>query len=309
MQHGEAILRAALHTVGYARGIKYMVEGTRKSGDLDTSSGNSRMTGDVIGSFLLDHIKKVRSTISVEHPFLASSIKWEPEICALENFRMVVLGDDNLMIFRRGFFNKWFGTGLTGPAAEAANIENFKTALKAWCSNLGFTVKVGCTTNCTEAEFVSSRWYPSSVGYAIGKKPGRTLTKIGYHLAKQGRKPAAYAGYLKGTLLSYLNTANHVPFLRIYVWALLDYLSDVTPRYDPQALWRNGGVEPEDQARGHIEATDDTWAAFYQLYGYTEDDERVWGEALIRKLYRYGLPCIVSSVEVKHMFEVDFALA
>lgn len=196
VEHGEAILAAMYRSTVYAgreTSIRFSVNGTRKSGDSNTSSGNTRMTGFVIGSFL----------------------KHE----GLEKFaRCIVLGDDNLMVIHRAAFERKYGR-------DWENI--VKEKLRVWATDLGFKLKVGLTHNVLEAEFCSGRFYPTNNGFKFGKKPGRSLSKIAYFLHKPGRTPEEYKGMLKGTLVSYRGTGMHVPFLRVYIDEVLKRLDGV----------------------------------------------------------------------------------
>lgn len=259
----KGMYRSQVRTSRWARTFfKFAVDGTRKSGDLNTSSGNSRTTGMVIGSFL-----KARGL--------------------RDHSRIVVLGDDNLALVSRVAFDQAFTSfqDCIDQATEEA-------------TKLGFKLKVGVTSNLLEAEYVSARFYPVGNSYVFGKKPGRTMCKVGCFMAKAGRPD--YNAYLKGTLQSLLPTSNHVPFLRVYVRELLDRLEGV------DAVT----VTDHYKVRGtEIHECDaETWTAFSALYGFGESEEKVFHNQLRSHIDRYGLASVMHSPVVNSLFTTDYQL-
>jgi hypothetical protein len=252
-----------MHTsVVYARGCRYSVPGTRKSGDSNTSSGNTKNTGEAIGSFFKYHGLK-------------------------SNVRMAVLGDDNFAVISRVAWLQVFGTMARGVSE-----------LKKWVAALGYVLKVAVTSDILKAEFLSSRFYPVAGGHRIGKKPGRILSKIGFQLVAQGRISQEYAKLFHGTLRSYLPTANHVPFLRRYIWRLLKSFKKYSPSYSPEAKFRMKGLVAQ--------ADESTWAAFEAAYGLTEADEARFDRALSAHIREYGPTSVMPSDLVDRLFAVDF---
>lgn len=241
----------------------FSVKGTRKSGDLNTSSGNSRVTAIAIASFFRYH-------------------------GLFEHVYMVVLGDDNLTLANHHALIKYFGS-----------MEVLKNGLVEWATSFGFKLKVGYSLNIIDAEYCSSRWYPCANGHCFGKKPGRTMCKIATFLSKPELKADDYLCYLHGTLKSVLPTANHVPFLRVFVHKLMELVKDHDPRGKQQEYKITG-----DELK---EANADTWLSFVDCYGYDEEDElrfeKDLSEALDGRLWRVvDLPVIVS------LFNKDFEL-
>jgi hypothetical protein len=260
---GSMILRHKLHSTGFCGAIRYSVPGTRKSGDMDTSSGNTKNTGEAIGSFFKYHGLK-------------------------EHVAIAVLGDDNFTLF-----------SLKHVLAVFGSLKNLESCLRAWNADLGYSLKVKVTTNIASAEFLSSRFWPTVDGYRIGKKPGRVLTKIGYLLYRHNVTSEDYLKSYKGTLISYLPTANHVPFLRVYIRCLLEKLSDVTAHYNVDTIYRmNGSISEADSS---------TWAAFEALYGLDEADEKAF-EAQLRSFLKSGMSGVIDSHYVDVLFRVDFLL-
>lgn len=279
--YGAQILASQLYGKVFGKGFKARVMGTRKSGGHDTSSNNTRNMFFNIATFLykwgLGPIKNV---------FGLSKDKIEEFMADECPSALAGLGDDNFTVIEREALIKTFGS-----------FKNMKELLVKHAQKLGFKLKVLITDNIVEAEFLSCKFFPiTETTYAIGKKPGRVLTKIGWFLMKNGtahRLEDEWKKVLAGMIKSYLPTGNHVPFLRVYLWMMQDYLKDVTPIFTKK--WMLQGMEL-------YEATDLTWSAFYDFYGLTESDERKFEQQIRLALKQFGLPCIVSSEYVEHMF-------
>ena len=141
---GRVILDLKLKYKGYGKGVAYIMVGTRKSGENDTSSGNSKNTGESIGAY------------------------W---IMVDVDFRMAVLGDDNFTVIRLDSIKIPIHHLLGGLESW---IRDLGYKLKVQWSK-GVPEKV---------EFLSSRFYRTNKGLLIGKKPGRLMTKVGYFLKK-----------------------------------------------------------------------------------------------------------------------------
>lgn len=171
--------------------FKFSIPYTRKSGQPDTSSGNSKNTGEAIMSYL--------------------------KMLGLHDndFRVGVLGDDNFTILK-----------ITEQLK--ALLPNFKQGFIQHCEKLGYIAKAVLTKDLIKCEFLSLRFYPVQGMYVVGKKPGRCLVKLGFLFYKQEFKDyQSYVKLFKGVLLSYIGTSWHVPFLRVYVKKCLHYLRDV----------------------------------------------------------------------------------
>lgn len=266
-EDGEAYLRAAYRARVYAGDLMWSVTGTRKSGDLNTSSGNTKNTAESLYSYLAGVAKE----LGVHLP---------------DHMALAALGDDNFCLLTAEFVEK------------AGGKDKLMAGLKSWMTDLGYVLKVGISDNITAAEYLSLRFYPVNGQYVVGKKPGRCLTKIGAQMYRQGRTNASALEYWKGSLISYIPTSNHVPFLRKYVQVCLDKLEGVKVRH---------AFEDKFRMQGKIhEASDDTWAAFMDVYGplATPDNEARFEE----RLRKTGLNYLHNSPVVDHMFRVDFEL-
>jgi hypothetical protein len=176
-----------------------------------------------------------------------------------EEFAIAVIGDDNYTI-------------MTSKAWARSGEEK----LVRYVSDLGFKLKIQVSANPTEVEFVSCRFFPVVGGYAIGKKPGRVLCKMGWMLWHPHRSVDEYNSLLKGSMLSYRATGMHVPFLRVYLRVFNERLASVKAKVsDPSYSHRLSGETTYVVCKA-------TWDAFELVYGLTREDERVF-ERKLRK--------------------------
>jgi hypothetical protein len=131
------------NTVGFtANGVYFALPYTRKSGDPNTSVGNS-----TINSMIANYIFRVKLGF---------------------DYKMLVQGDDNLLVLR-GTFSK-------------AEVESMKHVIINIYVKLGFEVKLKIANRWHEVEFCSSVFWPASDGYVLGPKIGRRLPKMGFSL-------------------------------------------------------------------------------------------------------------------------------
>jgi hypothetical protein len=220
----------------------------------------------------------------------------------------VVLGDDDLTVLDRLTVLKRFKT-----------MDIAASSLRQHMTDLGLVAKVGYSYSILDAEFVSKRFYPTKAGVVFGLKPGRTLAKIGYMLERHGVTNRVYLERMAGTIMSLYTSANHVPFLRLYVRYHMEYFNllpvDLDTDHGREMYDLRVNVRPEvpEDMRYKIlnteamEADENTWAAFTSLYDLDEGDEAAFGEDLMRA-FRRGLPYVIDSPAVNHMVDVDFSM-
>jgi hypothetical protein len=135
-------------------GVKYSTKARRKSGDGNTSCGNSLLNA-------LDHLHAIRKATGLP----LKTILW--------NMIMFVLGDDNLIITHESF---------------AKNLSGLEPILR----RLGLRPKFKQNVDWRVSEYCSGYFYPSSIGYIYGPKIGRTLTKNAWSKMPE-KVPAAWA--------------------------------------------------------------------------------------------------------------------
>lgn len=192
LDRAKEVLSARERLRVYGKGYKCVYTFRRQSGSNDTSSGNSKITAEVIVGYLIS-----RGVTP-------------------DQYALVVLGDDNyLMILAHVWHAKCSLQGLFEYAAK-----------------LGFKLKAAESANAYDIEFISCRFLDSNMGYCIGKKPGRVLAKLGWMMWKPHLSWGEWEALFKGNLISYKSTASHVPFLRVYVRHFLELLKDVNAKFD-----------------------------------------------------------------------------
>jgi len=126
-----------------AHGVRYRVPFTRKSGDPNTSPGNSYITGC--------------TSMFVLH-----------KLGCLHNSKLLVQGDDNLIAIRR--------------TLSQVGRDNLRNEIIDYYRQLGLIAKVKVSSRWSEVEFCSSLFWPTADGFVLGPKIGRRLPKLGFSL-------------------------------------------------------------------------------------------------------------------------------
>jgi hypothetical protein len=179
-------------TVGYTRnGVKYKVKNTRKSGDSNTSCGNSWHNGTTAVQTLLD--------------------------LGITEFKVIVMGDDMFVVMSRkdvedaqideSLFD--MGVELEHPVVDKMKVfcRNYETIMRAY----GFVPETGFSYNLYDAEFCSSLFWPVEGGYVLGSKPGRAMPKMGYSIKNLDDKQVQ--GVFKGHWMN----SSHIPILNDFI--------------------------------------------------------------------------------------------
>lgn len=84
-----------------------------------------------------------------------------------------------------------------------------------FATKLGLVPKLKATRNKFKSEFLSARFWPSSMGTILGPKPGRLISRLGYTY-RYVRPDQKYI-FAKGVLLGLENNVAHIPIARTYV--------------------------------------------------------------------------------------------
>jgi hypothetical protein len=166
---------------------------------------------------------------------------------------------------------------------------------------LGYILKAIVTTDLTKGEYCSARFYPTRGGYVVGKKPGRTLSKISVFIERNNPK-ANYEGLLMGVIQSYKPTGMHVPFLRVYLEVMEHVLTGVKPVYEYSDYSMDNADCPL------YECDDLTWAAFTEVYGYGPRHEEDYRRELEENIMILGVSHIAPYPWIYEMFKIDFEL-
>jgi hypothetical protein len=147
-------------TVGFtAHGVKYKVPYTRKSGDPNTSCGNSIINA-MCAKFIFSNVLHIGN-------------------------HMLVQGDDNLIVVRKLFSN--------------SELREIEFQIRRWYQALGLVVKLKTSTRWSDVEFCSALFWPVEGGFVLGPKPGRRLPKMGFSLKQlnKGQVKGMFLGAVK----------------------------------------------------------------------------------------------------------------
>jgi len=190
------LFEANMYTHGHTlHGIKYKVDGTRKSGDPFTSLFNSVLNGLMhIYAFKVKYDEKHGTNLYVHQ--LRTMIK------------MVVQGDDNLMIH-------------SGPKMPE---------IKDVLYNLGFDCECNYRDSIYDCEFCSNIIYDTKQGPTFGPKIGRVISKLGYFIS-----PPTHVhpmSMLRGVALGLEATASYVPYINVVVKRILKDTKGYSPYFE-----------------------------------------------------------------------------
>jgi len=180
--HPLPIMRRFNNAKGFTpSGVGYKTRFRRRSGEPQTSCGNSIMTALVYMMVL-----------------------WKNGY-ALNDVRMVVLGDDMLMVAYKEDITKI----------------DFRSELAA----IGFKAKIKLPPK-THAQFCSGRFYPALDGVVLGPKIFRWLPKIGFTLVQVLHDEEKI--HLRGVALGFWKDVAHIPILSHYAQRVLSLTSDIS---------------------------------------------------------------------------------
>jgi hypothetical protein len=254
------VVRAKLFKRAYGKNLKYGVSATRGSGENATSILNSILNMTIF-YMVVDAYAGIKD-VTVEY--------------VLENVKCALMGDDFIAMIDAAYID----------------IKTWQAIENNITRRLGFVIEDGLSRNPIDADFLNMAFYPTEDGVRVGKKPGRNIAKAGVIVDKRkGFNVEERVSILNSNMNSALPTANHVPFLRVFVREILHHISisyenvPVTKRYDKfiRSQWM-GDVHEADQQ---------TWTAFEEKYGLTATDEAAFGAYLRDALTTHGLFCIL----------------
>jgi len=218
-------------------GFKFRGEGRRKSGDGNTSVGNSILNA-------MAHVEAIKTA-----PWF-HAVDWA-------NSTMFVLGDDNLLVL--SLFKP--------PGVQLPQL--IKETCQEKMKRMGLRPKTKVHTGMGEPEFCSGMFYPvlcdGDPVLVWGPKIGRVLYKTGVvkadgdELKKEMRALAEY----RGTLLGLMQTVAHIPVLGALFKSHLAFLDrhGVTKAIMPEKM------EHQIRATKNYVAYDATWNFVAERYG------------------------------------------
>lgn len=191
------LMRDAIKKRGVTKnGLYYVVDGTRASGDPNTSCGNSLING------LMHCYQYCMSSGNTPEILYRQSQIFRASWCA------AVLGDDNAC------------------AMHELDIENFQSDVHIF-NQLGFKMEINVHKHLYQLDYCSGRFYPSTVGTIWAPSIGRMLSKAGWFLHNNARMDGPALN--RAMALSFYKDVQHVPILCEYINKLYDLTAGVRP--------------------------------------------------------------------------------
>jgi hypothetical protein len=238
--HVISALRKQIKTRGLSRrGILYSRLGGRNTGDPHTSSGNSLMNA------LITMLALTR---------MCPNIDWNDPSVAI-----AIQGDDSFIIcateWAEQYWNEemWYNTWLY----------------------YGFKVKfVEVTQDLTRCDYCSKLFWPTDdhvLGYLLGPKPGKTLSKLGWST----RPHTNVYKHNRCVALGLKPAVGHVPFLREYVNRVLA-ITDRPDCQDAKPDLRKYKVETTKP----VKYCERTWEFLDRKYDLSHSDLQEFVEVL-----------------------------
>jgi hypothetical protein len=226
----DMLIKQNIDTRGRTKwGYRYVVPGTRKSGDPYTSLGNSLLNG-LMHFFIYKYHTKC-STIQ-----------------AMYALKMFVQGDDNL-----GF----------------SVVKDIPWV--AYMSKLGFTSEAVYRKSVFQAEYCSSRLYPTSSGLVLGPMPGKVLAKFGHYV--QPPKQVPIKQLLRGSALGLYKQCYFIPPIKIFLDKVLKYTVGNKAYFTKQGDWQN-------RTKGFHEPVPETYQVLAEIYGYAKEYDTIMEDQL-----------------------------
>jgi hypothetical protein len=235
---------------GHSRhGVKFQTDGTRGSGEPDTSCGNS----EIHGCCLIDAICHVGKVTPTE--LLTANLSGNPILV------FMVVGDDEL-----GRVATWFVEKVTGLIGFEAH-RKFAELVDDELLDFGLQPETVVREHDREATYCSSLFWPTTAGTILGPKPFRALYKIGYYHHPPHEK--YHNQLVRGDMLGRRLSSRFIPILGDYVEHVISITKpEIISEHIRTYLRKDRGLL-SDIVGIQADATDETWNMFYDRYHLT----------------------------------------
>lgn len=248
----EQMLENWTRTSGAAKGITFLCDWARRSGDFWTTLFNT-MLNMICTDFIWSHVwRRVPALPCVP-------------VRRIDNVRRgVFAGDDN-------FFNVYSKMDMD------LIIELYQ--------DIGLKIEIIERTNWRELEFCSGKFYLTHRGVKWGLKPFRQLSKFGINFGRHSKRK--FRSLLYGNAMSMLPIAGHVPVFGVFLRSIVRTASErgVLLIEDKREEWQiNDTVIDEIHPEEELE--------FMRRYGYTEFEYQklvAWAESVHIDDFPYAL--------------------
>jgi len=259
-------------------GVRYGTVGTVHSGDGDTSAGNNVDHGMMWVRLLCRAsdtlIRREAAEAGSEHESSSGPIELDEMIHAClsqktglatgegnsggmtsykssavleasRNFRVLVMGDDGVVIVSRALLGELGG----------------QNGIRAYFRELGFNLTIG-EAPVEKLEFCSGLFYPVNGTYIYGPKPGRVLAKTFW--TQVSLNPSKTEQWLRGVVCGLMNDCTHVPLLG-------PWLHHLMPKKTSK-VFEAPQEERRIRAAGHTKPDRSTVEFTMARYGLSEDE-------------------------------------
>jgi hypothetical protein len=127
---------------------------------------------------------------------------------------------------------------------------------------LGFTSEAVYRKSVFQAEYCSSRLYPTKNGLVLGPKPGKVLAKFGYYV--QPPKHVPIKQLLRGSALGLYKQCYFIPPIKIFLDKVLKYTAGEKAYFTKQGDWQN-------RTKAFHEPVIETYHVLKEIYGYEKE--------------------------------------
>lgn len=309
------------------QGVVYNVVATRKSGDYNTTTGNTVVNLDITWWEASLILQKIRSDINL---WVIAAGDDKLQTCSATKYYNVefrqppkdwlTMDESELLIFdpalvavRNWMLCKtpamsvvWYDrvkSWIPYMAAKAIiSVEEKKGHAWGSCHEaLGMKMKlqVHDWAERRRATFCSGRFYPTDNGSVLGPLIGRQLLKAPW---MYGHSPSEAEGWLKSVMIGNTNSWSFVPLLRVSHKYYMSRLGDVSAikLYQHEKNERKYSVS--SQAREKHQATDETALMFELIYRHSMSEAEA---ELLKVLEKAPMGSIVYHPILKHIETVD----
>jgi len=245
------LIKANMKTRGRTKhGFRYKVWATRKSGDPYTSLGNSLLNGlmhyyiakvDTFKNKLVPHVRCWRDKNKKFHyeelklNTKRKRIDVEQTKYIMKILKMLVQGDDNV-----------------GRSKK-------KIDWVPYMSKFGFNSEAINHTSIYDAQFCSSRFYPTEDGVVMGPCPGKVISKFGYYVEKP--EHVSVEQLLRGSAIGLYKQCYFIEPIRVLLDHIIEQTEGVNAYFTKNYDWAL-------KTKNYHEPTGHTAAILDSVYGW-----------------------------------------
>ena len=321
------LLCATVNVLVKGQGVVYNVVATRKSGDYNTTTGNTVVNLDITWWEASLITQKIRSALNL---WVIAAGDDKLQTCSADKFYSIefrhppvdwlTMEDEELLIIDPALVHVRNWMRCKTPAMAVRMFDNLTKVIPYLAERaiLGIEEKKGHGWgSCHEAlgmkmklqvhpwaenrrsTFCSGRFYPTESGSVLGPLIGRQLLKAPW---MYGHSPKEAEGWLKSVMIGNTNSWSFVPLLRVSHRYYMSRLTDVSAIKLYQSERNERKYSISSQARAKHQATDETAIMFELVYGYSMLEAE---SELLKVLEKAPMGLIVYHPILQHLESVD----